>query len=190
MKKLIIGRNNACDIVIPDTTDIVSRKQAVLAFNFWGKMILFDTSNNGTYVNGQRLENGKGVRVTRKDKVSFARVADLDWNTVRDPYHGAKVLTWIIALTVLLLGAATAWWFLDGQERFAPKQDATVAPAERGGTTTTVPQSETKPVEEQAEKPASQTRRKASRRNNDQTRTDSPKDKAEKEIDEKTPIVY
>ena len=59
MKKLTIGRNNACDIIIPDTTDLVSRKQAVLTYSFWGKMVLYDTSNNGTYVNGQKLENGK-----------------------------------------------------------------------------------------------------------------------------------
>ena len=91
MKKIIIGRNNACDIIIPDTTDLVSRKQAVLAIDFWGKMILFDTSNNGTFVNGQRIENGKGMRVTRKDKVNFAQVAELDWNQVEDPYRKARI---------------------------------------------------------------------------------------------------
>ncbi|MBR2016634.1 MAG: FHA domain-containing protein, partial [Prevotella sp.] len=53
MKKLTIGRNNACDIIIPDTSDLVSRKQAVLTYSFLGKMVLYDTSNNGTYVNGQ-----------------------------------------------------------------------------------------------------------------------------------------
>ena len=78
MKKLTIGRNNACDIIIPDTSDIVSRKQAVLACYFWGKMVLYDTSNNGTYINGEKLENGKGRRVTRKDKVNYARIADLN----------------------------------------------------------------------------------------------------------------
>ena len=102
MKKLTIGRNNACDIIIPDTSDLVSRKQAILTYSFWGKMVLYDTSNNGTYVNGQKLENGKGLRVTRKDKVNFARIADLDWNEVKDPYHKTKLYSLICAAVVII----------------------------------------------------------------------------------------
>ena len=93
MKKITIGRNNACDIIIPDTSDLVSRKQAVLSVSFFGKMTLYDTSNNGTYVNGQVIETGKGVRVTRKDKVNFAKIIDLDWNEVKDPYKKEKLFT-------------------------------------------------------------------------------------------------
>lgn len=119
MKKLTIGRHNTCDIVIPDTSDLVSRKQAALVFSFWGKMTLYDTSNNGTYVNGTRIENGTGMRVTRKDKVNFARIADLDWKTVRNPYRTLRYV--LIALFfVVAVGAGTMNWWLplsnDNQE--------------------------------------------------------------------------
>ena len=107
MKKITIGRNNACDIIIPDTSDLVSRKQAILSVSFFGKMILYDTSNNGTYVNGQPVETGKGVRVTRKDKVNFARIVDLDWNEVKDPYKKEKSFvllgTVVLLLTIVLI---------------------------------------------------------------------------------------
>ena len=116
MKRLIIGRNNACDIIIPDTTDLVSRKQAALAFSFWGKMKLTDTSNNGTFVNDKRIESGKPVHVTRKDKVSFAKVAELDWNEVKDPYRNARKLCVLgAALLALVIGGAV-WWALSDHE--------------------------------------------------------------------------
>ena len=105
MKQLTIGRNNACDIIIPDTSDLVSRKQAVLSFSFWGKMVLYDTSNNGTYVNGQRLDNGKGIQVTRNDNVNFARIADLDWDEVKDPYRKSKI-TLVISIFAIMDTAA------------------------------------------------------------------------------------
>ena len=116
MKKLIIGRNNNCDIVIPDTTDIVSRKQAVLAISFWGRMILFDTSNNGTYVNGVKLENGKGIRVTRKDRISFANAVEFDWKVVKDPYGKAKLITFLSILVALILTAVAIFFILSEKE--------------------------------------------------------------------------
>lgn len=110
MKKLTIGRHNSCDIIIPDTTDIVSRKQAVLEISFWGKMKIHDTSNNGTFVNGERLSNGSSRVITRADKVNFGRVADLDWSKVPDPYRKQKV--WSVAAIVCLFIAfgILAWW--------------------------------------------------------------------------------
>ena len=141
MKKLIIGRNDACDIIIPDTTDMVSRKQAVLAISFWGKMILFDTSNNGTYLNGERIETGKGKKVTKKDNINFAHVADLDWSTVHDPYKKNKHVLLSILLFVVLAAGATIWWFMhQGKEIKGKKQVKTELPVDKGETTTTVEQ--------------------------------------------------
>ena len=111
MKKLTIGRNNACDIIIPDTSDLVSRKQAVLTCSFWGKMVLYDTSNNGTYVNGQKLENGKGLCVTRKDKVNFARITDLDWSEVKDPYKRTKIIVSICTVALIVFAVLLTLWF-------------------------------------------------------------------------------
>lgn len=102
MKKIVIGRNNSCDIIISDPTHTVSRKQAVLVFRFPGGMELYDTSNNGTYVNGIRLENGKGMKVTRKDRITFANAADLDWDSVKDPYRTTKILSAVVSVLIIL----------------------------------------------------------------------------------------
>ena len=62
MKRIIIGRGNDCDIVIPDDTDDVSRHHLVLSFNFLGKMTVSDTSSNGTYINNIRMLKGASWR--------------------------------------------------------------------------------------------------------------------------------
>ncbi len=114
MKKLIIGRGNDCDIVIPDETDEVSRHHAELIFDFWGKMQIVDTSANGTFLNGVRLEKGRPMEVRRTDNVSLAKKWDFDWNTVTDPYAKQRPLTIAgISLGSLALLALIGWavWF-------------------------------------------------------------------------------
>lgn len=185
MKKLTIGRNNACDIIIPDTSDLVSRKQAVLTYSFSGKMVLYDTSNNGTYVNGQKLENGKGLRVTRKDKINFARIADLDWNEVKDPYKKTKIVaaicaTAIIVLTVLL----TLWFSMPGEEELQTPVKTEVT-SDKGETVTTVqPQT----VEEQSKQQP--TRKSKKKRNSKNGKSVTPSDVMNKEVNDNSPIVY
>ena len=189
MKKLTIGRNNACDVIIPDTSDLVSRKQAVLAFSFWGKMTLYDTSNNGTYVNGQKLESGKGIRVTRKDKVSFARIADLDWNEVRDPYRKHKIMAAIgAALTVVLAALLVLWLVMP-----AKKQEATAGQTEtiveRGETVTTVSPQET-PVQTE-EQPAEQPVKRPKKKTSDKKKEPAaPHHEKSKDVNDNSPIVY
>jgi len=105
MKKVVIGRGRECNVVLADTTDVVSRRQAVIVFSFLGKMTLYDTSSNGTFVNGQRLAKQEGKVVTRNDKVNFAHVWDLDWSAVKDPYRGTKIaLAAVIVALLLLIG--------------------------------------------------------------------------------------
>lgn len=82
MKVYSIGREVGCDIVINDSTDVISRRHATLNVTSSGKMTIIDQSHNGTYVNGIRISPNVPVPVTRKDNVSFAHVARLDWNMV------------------------------------------------------------------------------------------------------------
>lgn len=82
MKALSIGREQGCDIVINDRTDVISRRHAILNISSSGKITIVDQSRNGTYVNGIRISQNVPVPVTRKDIISFAHVAKLDWNAV------------------------------------------------------------------------------------------------------------
>ena len=185
MKQLTIGRNNACDIIIPDTSDLVSRKQAVLTYSFWGKMVLYDTSNNGTYVNGQKLENGKGLCVTRKDKVNFARIADLDWNEVKDPYRKTKIISAICTLAMIVIAVVLALWLSMPSEDDVPTQTRTEVSSDKGETQTTIqPQT----VEEQSnQQPAKKTKKKA---RNKKGKSVTSNDVMNKEVNDNSPIVY
>ena len=48
MKALSIGRDQNCDIVINDSTDVISRRHAVLTISSSGKITIMDQSRNGT----------------------------------------------------------------------------------------------------------------------------------------------
>lgn len=185
MKKLTIGRNNACDIIIPDTSDLVSRKQAVLTYSFWGKMVLYDTSNNGTYVNGQKLENGKGLRVSRKDKINFARIADLDWNEVKDPYKKTKIISAICTIAIIVIAFLLALWFSMPNKDDVPTSTKTEVSSDKGETKTTIqPQT----VEEQPKlQPAKKSRKKG---NTKKGKSVTPNDVMNKEVNDNSPIVY
>lgn len=82
MKTYSIGRDLNCDIVINDSTDVISRRHALLNVTSTGRMTIVDQSSNGTYVNGIRISPNVPVPVTRKDIVSLAHVAKLNWNQV------------------------------------------------------------------------------------------------------------
>lgn len=103
MKALSIGREQGCDIVINDSTDVISRRHAILNISSSGKITIVDQSRNGTYVNGIRISPNVPVPVSRKDIISFAHVAKLDWNSV--PHSGLPMRYVIIGLIVLLVGA-------------------------------------------------------------------------------------
>ncbi len=109
MKAYSIGREAGCDIVINDRTDVISRRHAVLNVMSSGKMTIIDSSSNGTYVNGIRISPNVPVPVTRKDNISFAHVARLDWNLVPRPktYYLAWSVAAILALAVICGGG---WW--------------------------------------------------------------------------------
>ena len=110
MKVYSIGREIGCDIIINDNSDVISRRHATLNVTPSGKMTIVDLSHNGTYVNGIRIAQNVSVPVTRKDNVSFAHVARLDWNLI--PNTGANIIRWgVIGVIALVLIIGGVWGF-------------------------------------------------------------------------------
>lgn len=101
MKTYSIGRDLNCDIVINDSTDVISRRHALLNVTS-GKMTIIDQSSNGTYVNGIRISQNVPVPVTRKDVVSLAHVAKLDWEQV--PKSNPNPWIWYVIAIVAAVG--------------------------------------------------------------------------------------
>ena len=102
-KKLTIGRSPECDIQIKDSTEKVSRRHAIITFSPTGKMMLYDTSSNGTFVNGEKVQKPNGMPIQRGDKVDLGHVAELDWDQISDPYKSTRLL-FLILFIVLFLG--------------------------------------------------------------------------------------
>lgn len=116
MKRLIIGRGNDCDIVIPDELDNVSRHHAVISFDFFGRMTLSDTSSNGTLINGTRMLKGASIPVTRNDKIQLGGAWMFDWDLVEDPYRKVRNIAYVvIALLVLLSIGLVSWSIYDSR---------------------------------------------------------------------------
>lgn len=125
MKKIVIGRSINSQVRLEDDTDTISRRQAVITVSFFGKMQIYDTSAHGTYVNGEAVPIPEGRSVTRKDKVNFCNVQDLDWSLVRDPYRRLKMVLLSALITLLLLGgAAGAYFALSGHDAHKSTDDA------------------------------------------------------------------
>ncbi len=104
MKTYSIGRDMGCDIVINDSTDVISRRHALLNITPSGKMTIIDQSSNGTYVNGIRISQNVPVPVTRKDIISLAHVAKLDWNQIPKSNQGMKYFIIGLVAVILVLG--------------------------------------------------------------------------------------
>lgn len=147
MKVYSIGRETGCDIVINDSTDVISRRHAILNVTSMGKMTIVDQSHNGTYVNGIRIAPNVPVPVTRKDSVSFAHVARLDWNRV--PKSGEVIKYAIIAVVALAVIAIAGFGIKAamGGSNSAGTQEKPAAVAD----TTKTQKDEDKQKEEKAE---------------------------------------
>lgn len=104
MKTYSIGRDLNCDIVINDSTDVISRRHALLNVTPSGKMTIIDQSSNGTYVNGIRISQNVPVPVTRKDIVSLAHVAKLDWNQIPKSNQWIKYTIGAVIAVAVILG--------------------------------------------------------------------------------------
>ncbi|MCM1521571.1 MAG: FHA domain-containing protein [Muribaculaceae bacterium] len=130
MKIISIGRGVESNIIIDN--DLVSRRHATIKLMPFGKMEIRDLSKNGTYVNGIRLASNKPYPVTRKDVVSFAQVAQLDWDQVPDlmrPYRlcGIGLLVIIAACVIISLVNKIDWGGNDN-DTLIEQYDSTPAP--------------------------------------------------------------
>ncbi len=109
MKVYSIGREIGCDIIIDDNTDIISRRHAVLNVSPTGKMTIVDMSQNGTYVNGIRISSNVPVPVSRKDNISFAHVAPLNWDRI--PNQRAAIVRYaVIAIAAIIIVIGGVAW--------------------------------------------------------------------------------
>lgn len=138
MKIYSIGRETGCDIVINDNTDVISRRHATLTVGPRGKMTITDQSHNGTYVNGMRISSNVAVPVTRKDRITFAQIARLDWSLVPDPTSVYKYVA--IAVGSLAVVGLLIWGGLklfggednngEGQQEPNPVEETQLTPEE------------------------------------------------------------
>lgn len=122
MKKIYtIGRDEGCDIVIPDSTDVISRLHATIRVESNDKIFITDQSRNGTYVNGMKMSSNVEIPVSRKDVVSFAHIYNLDWSLVpKQKNNILKIL--IILFIVALLGLAAFVLFNHKENEELPEQ--------------------------------------------------------------------
>lgn len=127
MKAISIGRDQGCDIVIQDNTDVISRRHATLNISPSGKMTIVDQSRNGTYVNGIRISSNVPVPVTRKDIVSFAHVAKLDWNTVPAENGFMRYLIYIIIIAIVIVCGIFAYQHFNNEESPTPSMSQQTA---------------------------------------------------------------
>ena len=110
MKEIIIGRGNDCDIVINDDSDIVSRRHTIIRYSFTGAMQICDVSQNGTYLNGERLEKDKFVDLSIDDTVSLAKVHDLNLREIRNPYTSQRIIAAVVAIVLVLVIGCAAYF--------------------------------------------------------------------------------
>lgn len=132
MKKVYtIGRDPQSDIVINDSTDVVSRLHATIRID-GSKTFLIDQSQNGTYVNGMRMSSNEEIPVTRKDTISFANTAELDWSLIPDPKK-AQMKTVAIVIAALAIVAAIVFGvlhYLDNNDNANNEEQTTITNTE------------------------------------------------------------
>ena len=123
MKVYSIGREGGCNIVINDRTDVVSRRHAILNVSSNGKMTIVDQSQNGTYVNGMRIASNVPFPVTRKDSVSFAHVARLDWSLVPNPLSYLRYVAIGVIALIVIVGAAWGIYYMNNLKQSNTKTE-------------------------------------------------------------------
>lgn len=125
MKKIYtIGRDEGCDIVISDSTDVISRLHATIRVESNDKIYLTDQSRNGTYINGMKMSSNVEIPVSRKDVVSFAHIYELDWSLVPKQKSKAKIFLLAVLLVALLGGAVYFFFVLNRNDSNEPIEQA------------------------------------------------------------------
>ena len=111
MKKVLtIGRDpSCCEIVIYDSTDMVSRSHATLRVD-GKKYYITDHSTNGTYRNGIKLTPFVEYSVTRDDEICFGGVSYLDWSVISDRKRNLTPLYIALATALSCILVALVVW--------------------------------------------------------------------------------
>lgn len=124
-----IGRDEGCDIVITDSTDVVSRLHATIRVESRDKIFLIDQSRNGTYVNGMKMSSNVEIPVSRDDVVSFAHVYNLDWSLVPMPKNNTLKIILILFVFIALTAGLTyaAILYFDKPEALSSSGQETAA---------------------------------------------------------------
>lgn len=133
MKKIYtIGRDEGCDIVIPDNTDISSRLHATLRVESNDRIYLTDQSRNGTYINGMKMSSNVEIPVSRKDIISFAHIYDLDWSLIPRQKNNILKKPTILLVFILALAAITftITSYLHKKEQPVPVTTKPIKPAQ------------------------------------------------------------
>lgn len=79
-------------IQLNDASGQVSRYHATMKIDPKGKIFINDHSSNGTFVNNIRIPSGQDTPVKRKDTISFANMAVLNWDLVK---KSASTSSWM-----------------------------------------------------------------------------------------------
>ena len=113
MKTLyLIGRESGCDVVLWSNSPEISRRHAQIRIDQKGQYWLMDTSLNGTYLNGMRLQPNQEVRVTRKDVISFALQETLDWSLIpKKSKKGLWITLSIVAVLLIAVGVLSVLYW-------------------------------------------------------------------------------
>ena len=152
MKKIYtIGRDESCDIVVSDSTDVISRLHATIRVESNNKIYLTDQSRNGTYINGMKMSSNVEIPVSRKDVVSLAHVYELDWSLVPKQKSKTKIVFLVVLLVAFLAGAAYFLFGLNRGDSNRTVEQAPVPPVIMKPDT--VPVRDTVPVKPEEEKP-------------------------------------
>lgn len=189
MKKVYtIGRDPQSDIVINDSTDVVSRLHATIRID-GSKTFLIDQSQNGTYVNGMRMSANEEIPVTRKDTISFANIAELDWSLLPDPKKDQMKTVAIVIASLAIIAAIVfgILHYLDNNDNSNNEEQTTTTNTESNSTPTIednaaetdTPPAEADPVKVEPTPSSPTATEKKARKNKDKKEDQPEEDKKE-----------
>ena len=79
-KRISIGRDQSCDMIVEERYDDVSRRHAVI-YQEGSRLMLEDNSANGTFINGQKINNACR-EIKAGDNISLGKFYTLSWNDI------------------------------------------------------------------------------------------------------------
>lgn len=186
MKKIYtIGRDEGCDIVIPDTTDVISRLHATLRIESGDKIFLIDQSLNGTYVNGMKMSSNVEIPISRNDVISFAHIYNLDWSLVPKRRNRLIKIFLILLLGFLVAGGV----YMAARNFIKPEQADVESYYPTSGTLMDELESEEQVVDEELEDVYEESKVREEAKSNNQPKPENEETpKAEKQEEVYNPI--